>query len=477
MSFDSFGKLPRIVGVGLLALFLLIPLQLIRSVVKERHQRYRGVVQEIARAWSPSQTLAGPVLIVPFSRRVPVRYRLIEAEGTTRSAKSGIRWEMHEERAVLLPDRLMIQGDVTPEERRRGIYTVHVYRAHTVLSGTFEDAAARVEALFPAKDLGEIHWDRATLVMGLKEPRGIVEVKPVRVGGADRTVLPGTGLDGALARGFHCEPGIAAGKRLEFSIDLSFRGSGTLGFLPLGAATEVKLSSPWPSPSFSGETLPERYQTGPQGFTGRWRVSELARSYPQQFLASTDVDLTQISGGVRLFEPVTLYDKVTRAVKYGILFIALTYLTLGLIELTTAARVSALQYLLVGAALALFFLLLIAFAEHLGFGPAYLLASATVVALNTLYCSALLPRRRLALAVGGVLTIIYAVLFTILRAEDYALLAGSLLLAVALAASMYVTRRANEEWTASPPADNRHSSGSEPVPPREPGAPAQGPVI
>ncbi|RLE26561.1 MAG: cell envelope integrity protein CreD, partial [Acidobacteria bacterium] len=153
----------------------------------------------------------------------------------------------------------------------------------------------------------------------------------------------------------------------------------------------------------------------------------------------------EIDAGVRLFEPVALYDLVTRAVKYGLLFITLTFLTLGLIEFVTDSRLSLVQYLLIGVALAMFFLILIALAEHIGFALAYFLASAVVVVINTLYCAAILPRRSLAAAVGAVLTAIYGILYTILRAEDYALLGGTLLLVVALTVTMYFTRGMHKE--------------------------------
>jgi len=190
--------------------------------------------------------------------------------------------------------------------------------------------------------------------------------------------------------------------------------------------------------------LPVQRTVNGDGFEASWSIPLLNRSFPQAFTAGSAVAIDEISSGVRLFEPVALYDLVTRAVKYGLLFIGLTFLTLGLIELVTGARLSLVQFLLIGVALALFFLILVALAEHIGFVVAYLLASATVIALNTLYCAAILRRGATAALVGGILAAIYGVLYTILTAEDYALLGGTALLLVALAVTMALTRRIHE---------------------------------
>jgi inner membrane protein len=227
----------------------------------------------------------------------------------------------------------------------------------------------------------------------------------------------------------------------DFALPLGIRGSGSLRFLPLGATTRAALRSDWPHPSFVGGVLPANREIDTDGFSADWTIPLLNRSFPQDWSEGAPITIDEIEAGVRLFEPVGLYDRVTRAVKYGLLFIVLTFLTLGLIEYVTEARLSLVQFLLIGIALALFFLVLIALAEHIGFGLAYLMASAIIITINTLYSAAILRRRGLALAVGGVLVSIYGVLYLILQAEDYALLGGTLLLLAALTITMYFTRR------------------------------------
>ena len=432
------GRSARLIGVAVLALVLLIPLDMVRSVVRERHRTYRGVVAEIAGAWSGEQRLAGPILVLPYTEKVEVRDEPVTPEGERTSSR---RWETCQRRAVILPEVLSIDGTLTPQPRRRGIYRVQVYTAEIAVTGAFRDLRSAVESLTPAERLEEIDWSRAVVAFGISDPRGIVVVDGFRFNGHTARPWPGTTLEGVVPRGVHIAVGGAISDELEFEMPMAFRGSGSVAFLPLGQTTRVSFRSSWAHPSFIGGLLPAERTIDERGFSAGWTVPLLARSYPQVWQATTPVALDDVEGGVRLFEPVTLYDAVTRAVKYGLLFIALTFLTLGLIEYVTDVRLSLLQFLLIGVALAMFFLILIALAEHVGFTTAYWLASATVVVINTLYCAAILRRWSTSAVVGAVMTATYGVLYLILRAEDFALLGGTLLLVVALAVTMYFTRR------------------------------------
>jgi len=427
----------RLIGVAVLALILLIPLQMVRSVVRERHQTYQGVVQEIAGAWSGDQRVAGPILVIPFTERFAIQDQFITPQG---EKKVTLRWETRQRRAVILPDTLSYDGSLAPEIRRRGIYQVQVYSADLEISAAFRNLGETIEALSSPDQIEEIRWSEAVVGFGLSDPRGIVEVEGFEIDAQMVQVQPGTTLNDLFSRGFHAGVGDNISDSLDIRLPISLRGSGSFRFLPLGATTRASIRSDWPHPSFIGQVLPSTRKITDDGFSAEWTIPLLNRSYPQAWLDCMTVDVTEIEAGVRLFEPVALYDLVTRAVKYGLLFITLTFLTLGLIELVTGSRMSLVQYLLIGVALAMFFLILIALAEHIGFAIAYFLASAVVVVINTLYCVAILPRRSLAAAVGAVLTAIYGVLYTILRAEDYALLGGTLLLVVALTVTMYFTR-------------------------------------
>lgn len=431
----------RLIGVAILALVLLIPLQMVQSVVRERYHTYQQVAAEIAGAWSSDQLLSGPMLVVPFTEKIEVRDSYVDSDGQRKTVQ---RWETCRRRAVILPDQLALNGRLVPETRQRGIYRVQVYTADLMVSAAFRNPRAAVEALSTAERLEEIAWSMAVVGFGLSDPRGIVTAEGFDINGREVAPRPGTTIAELAPRGFHVPVGESASGGLDLQLPLVIRGSGSLRFLPLGETTRASLRSVWPHPSFVGDVLPAERNIDAYGFAAEWTIPLLNRSFPQAFTADAEVAIDEIEAGVRLFEPVALYDLVTRAVKYGLLFVVLTFLTLGLIELVTEARLSLVQFLLIGVALALFFLILVALAEHMGFAVAYLLASSTVVAINTFYCAAILPRRSTAALVGGVLAAIYAVLYTILKAEDFALLGGTLLLVVALSVTMYLTRRIHE---------------------------------
>jgi len=431
----------RLIVVAVLALAMLIPLEMVESVVRERYQTYRSVVADIAGAWSSDQRLAGPMLVVPFEEKIEVRDQFITAEGEKKTTR---RWETCRRRAVILPDVLDLDGTMIPEVRRRGIYEVRVYTADLVVAGSFRGLRAAVESLSSPDRLQDIDWSKAVIAFGLTDPRGIVEIVGFDLNGHAAQPRPGTTLEDLVPRGFHIAVGSTISDDLEFDLPLVIRGSDSLSFLPLGEATGASIRSDWPHPSFSGDVLPANRVINDTGFSAEWTIPLLNRSYPQAWIAGEEIDIAEIEAGVRLFEPVALYDLVTRAVKYGLLFVALTFLTLGLIEFVADVKLSLVQFLLIGVALAIFFLILVALAEHMGFATAYVLASSTVIAINTLYCAAILPRRSISLVVGFVLAAIYGILYTILKAEDFALLGGTVLLVVALTVTMYFTRRIHE---------------------------------
>lgn len=443
---SRFERPVRLIGVGILALVLLIPLNMVRSVVRERFNTYQGVVADISGSWSSDQRVAGPILLIPYQEKVEVRDEFITNQGEKKITQ---RWETRHRRAVILPETLSYDGRLTPEIRRRGIYRVQVYTAELVVSGAFRNLQAAVESLTSAEHLEEIEWSKAVVAFGISDPRGIVEVDGFDFNGHPAQPRPGTTLSDIVPSGFHLTVGHLASDGLEFNMPMVIRGSGGIRFLPLGEITRASFRSEWPHPSFVGDVLPADRVITDEGFTAEWTIPLLNRSFPQVWPAGRTVAIDEIEAGVRLFEPVALYDLVTRAVKYGLLFIALTFLTLGLIESVMDVKLSLVQFLLIGVALAMFFLILVALAEHMGFTTAYILASSTVVVINTLYCAAILPRRAISALVGGVLTAIYGILYTILKAEDFALLGGTLLLVVALTVTMYFTRRIHEPRNVS----------------------------
>jgi inner membrane protein len=239
---------------------------------------------------------------------------------------------------------------------------------------------------------------------------------------------------------------LAAGAGREFALELGLNGSGALRFLPLGRQTDVSLASSWADPRFDGAYLPVEREVGLEGFRAKWGVSYYGRSFPQQWTEGGEGQpsvekIEETAFGVSLMEPVNAYRTVERAIKYGVLFITLVFTTFFLFEAVCGLKLNALNYLLVGAALCLFYLGALALAEFLAFGWAYALAAGLSTGLIALYAWRILRGGRRAWLVGGMLGGVYGYLYFVLQMEDFALLAGTGALFVVLAAVMYATRR------------------------------------
>jgi inner membrane protein len=428
----------KMVVVAVLTLILLIPLTMVGGLVSERQQRHDAVTAEVASSWGSAQTLGGPVLVVPFH---------------TYGEDDKGRLVTYGHRAYFLPESLKVGGRLEPEKRSRGIFEVMLYRADLRLSGAFKRPSFNAWGI-PAKD---VQWDQATLAIGIPDMSGIRQGVDITWAGKVLQLSPGGGVEGLWTSGLQVPiSGLAAapeGQTWDFGFDLVLNGSQELRVLPFGKQTTVSLQSPWASPSFVGKFLPESHRVTPAGFEATWNVPYFGRSYPQQWQGHETEKVAPApvvqgsSFGVGLFLPVDLYQKTERSVKYGVLFILLTFLTFFLYEVFSPFALHPMQYLLVGSALCLFYVLLLSISEHAPFALAYLLASLATIGLITGYAAAILRGRLRALGVGAALTALYSYLYVLLQAEDYALLLGSVGLFLILALVMYVTRRL--DWYAT----------------------------
>jgi inner membrane protein len=428
----------KLVVTGVLILILLIPLGMVRSLVHERERRGNEVAQEIAATWGRSQVLGGPVLTVP--------YRLHSRNENDKV----ITWISS---ARFLPETLKVEGKIVPERRNRGIFEAVVYRADLQWSGTFR----RPDFAGWGIAAGDIVWRDAYLSVGVPDLRGIRSGVGLSWGERSLEFEPGGSEAGLWESGLRAAvPDLQSGREGEihaFSFSLGVNGSRQLQFLPLGRQTTVALTSSWPSPSFGGAFLPEWRRITDLGFSARWKVSWFGRSYPQQWRQDDAEKLlpqgsvTGSAFGVDLFLPADAYQKTERSVKYGVLFLLLTFLTFFLYEVFNPFSLHPMQYLLVGAALCLFYLLLLSISEHVPFGYAYLVAAAATVLLIGGYSVAILRGALRALLMTIVLGILYGYLYVLLKLEDYALLLGSIGLFAILALVMYLTRRI--DWSSA----------------------------
>ncbi len=423
----------RAAVIGVLILLLLVPLAMVGVLVGERETTRMTVEREVAEKWGGQQALVGPILSVPY------RYRTQGPSGEVLT---------HVAFARFLPSVLDIEGEVRPEIRYRGIYEVVLY-----------DVGLKWSGEFTRPDLGrwkipqeDVLWDEAVLVVGIPDLRGIKRAIVANWGEETLSFQPGNGGVSLCASGIHArlprlEPAASSGP-VRFSFELRLNGSRELLFAPLGKETRLKLSSSWPSPSFTGQFLPESREVTADGFSAEWNISYLTRPFPQEWRESEVPSelLGQWMAGVTFFQPVDSYAKTGRTTKYGVLFLFMTFAVYFLFEILGRLRIHPFQYLLVGFALCLFYLLLLSLSEHLGFGKAYLLASAATVGLIAAYSGSVLGSFWRAAAIGAGLSGLYSYLYVLLQLEDYALLLGSLGLFALLAAAMALTRRV--DWYA-----------------------------
>ena len=425
----------KVMFTGILAGVLMIPLLMVSGLVHEREARRDEAVNEVSSRWGNPQTLGGPVLVVPY------RTVYVDVEDNKKIARTIV------ENAYFLPETVEVRGKVAPEKRARGMYEVVLYGIRDLaVSGAFVRPDFR-KLNIPEYD---VLWEQAFVVVGIPDTRGIQQGIRMKWGGRELSFLPGTMGAGMFNSGIHAPVADLRGMgpgRCDYSFTVSLRGSSTLSFLPMGKETTVEIDSAWPHPSFTGAYLPAQRRVGDDGFRARWSISHFGRNFPQEFRQGhmpDDKALERSSFGVRLFLPVDFYQKCERAVKYGFLFVSLTFLAFFLFELFNRLSIHPLQYLMVGFAMCLFYLLFLALSEQIGFLPSYGIASLSVMGLITGYSAKVLGTHRRAGAMFGLLFGLYAVLFVILENEDYALIMGAVILFAILAVVMYLTR--NVDW-------------------------------
>jgi inner membrane protein len=425
--------------VCFLIVLLLIPLLLVNALIWERESRAQEVRGEVGRLWGPEQQVLGPFLVVPYT------VRLETMQGDKRVAV------IQERRAVFAPEALEATGRAESKTLHRSIFEVPVYAARLTLSGQF--AAPSISDV--AADTVNVRWRDAIFVLGLSGVSGLKEAAVLKIGGAaDLPFAPSIGFPGGNLTGIHARLGgtIAPNPKrppqaFAFTVDLVFNGSVSLSIAPVARETRVSLASDWPHPSFFGAFLPDDRQVTASGFTAAWKVPHLARSVPEAWsLSEAGLQRLQpFAFGVRMIAPVDFYSLVTRAVKYGIQFLALAFMAVFCLELMSEQRVHPVQYLFAGIALVFFYVLLLSLAEHLGFLTAYLAASVATGSMLAVYVGAAFRSALKGLVMLAVFAAIYAILYLILQLEDYALLAGAILGFVALTVVMFVTLRV--DWS------------------------------
>lgn len=421
----------KLISIGILILILLIPTSMLTSLVYERQAARDGAISEVSSKWGEEQTIAGPVISVPYIERI-------------RNSNGSIEEELHY--AHFLPDDLNISGNLQPEKRYRGIYIVMLYNSRLHITGNF--SRLNVEELnIPESDY---QFQNAIISLGIPDMKGINENITFRLNDTVYNFNPGLPVHDLFSSGASFKFPISKDSKLHFDFDLNLNGSSSLNFLPFGKETVVSLQSAWGSPSFTGSFLPDKRQITADGFTASWKVLQLNRNYPQQgsgpFISGNTENRSvendsYSSFGVKLLLPVDEYLKTMRSVKYCIMFIIVTFLTFFFVEVLNKRRIHPIQYLLVGFAICLFYVLLLSISEHLQFNLAYLIGCACILTLVTLYVKTIFKNNFLTALFAVLLALLYGFFYSLLQLEDYALLLGSIGLFLILATIMYLTRK------------------------------------
>ena len=434
-QFLTRGALPRLLLLGLLTLLLTIPLTMVNWVLNDRTGRQWEVESLIAEQWGAAQTIAGPVVRVPY----------IEIVTSTRNNETVQQERRH--MLEFLPETLTVDAQLAIEERAKGPYVIPVYGAELAINARLAQPDFAALGIEPSRIL----WNEAVISMAIADPSAL-RGATLRIGDTALEIEPGFAPGVSDVGGFHARlkalgsNGFGAGRDLTLS--LSFNGMTALSVLPLGEQTSVHIAGNWPHPNFAGSFLPVERTVSHTGFDATWEIASLARSLPNtkidgSIVADAMFNYAGDRFGVELATPVDVYAQVDRVLKYGILVIGLTFASIFVIGVLRDVRAHTVQYLLVGGSLVLFYLMLLALAEHMPFVFAYAIASLLDLAAVSLYVGRTVSRGA-GLTVALLLATVRGFMYLLLQEEDFSLLIGSVGLFVALAVVMYATR--NVDW-------------------------------
>ncbi len=444
----------------LIAIFLIvglmIPWALLNVVVTDRSGYRDEALGNISHAWSGPQTIVGPILAIPY--RLP-------------SEDERERYVEREPHIFVMPEELRAELNSTYETRSRGIFDVPVFTASLNANGKFPDLNVQeLEAQY-----GELMLDRMTVLVGVSDTRGIQDGS-LTLAGAPMEWQAGTGFD-MIGEGVQAPVRFAEGTTWDraFQLTLDFRGTERFGIEPVGDETRIAMTSTWPHPSFDGRILPDERTVGRDGFTAAWNTGKLARGYsrvldaygrgavemlPFKVRGSSQAEPSRPRAavspeyregvGFSVFKADDVYRSMSRSLEYGILFIVFTMISVVCIELITGVRFHAVQFGVVGIGLVVFFLALLSLAEHIGFGPGYLIAAALITSMNGVYVAAASRSGRSTAYVAVVLATLYTALYLLLLLDEYALLVGSGLVVILLAGLMYATYRLSNGGAVQP---------------------------
>lgn len=443
----------KIIGMLVLITIMSVAVSYVNSIILERHQRQNEVKVDIARSSAGEQTLVGPVLVIPYVEEF--------TETTTENGIKKTEIKREHRKAVILPEELNVAGGFNNEFKKLGIYKALTYQLGGKITGRFQ---------LPANITLSAHHNNSMLTMqpaflsvGISDPRGITSSPSITWGNKTLQFEQGSQLK-ALGNGIHAPIGLlqhTIDTEIKFDMTLNLRGTEQFNFAPIAGNNEIVLQSSWQHPHFGGSFLPEAssQRINASGFSAKWAVSSLSSNNQAMFMGQLTGEQNQHleSLNIGFVEPINVYSQSDRATKYGLLFIGLTFVGFFIFEVLKNLRIHPAQYTLVGLSMAMFYLLLVSLAEHIGFGFAYLSASAACVLLLGYYLSYVLRSKINGMLFASLLTALYGALYGILASEDNALLMGSLLVFGLLALVMVITRKVDWYQINAKEAPSQHA--------------------
>ncbi|WP_426670527.1 cell envelope integrity protein CreD [Mucilaginibacter sp. McL0603] len=426
----------KLVFIGFLVLILLIPSVLIQNLIQERSTRQDDTEKQVSDQYSGSQLVQGPVLVIPY--KTQVKENVASGKEVTKEVIKNI---------FILPNELNYNANVSPDVLHRGIFEVVVYNSAIKVSGNFTRADLNLLSITPDQLMPE----KARMLFSISDLKGLKTNPQFKVAGQVATAEPAFG-DNVFANGLQVAVNLTGmmDKAIPFDFNLELNGSQELSFLHLGKTTDVTVKGNWGSPSFSGRYLPDIRKIDPKTntFEAKWRMLYYNRPFPQQWaddysLIANSKKTDDATFGVKLRLPVDQYQKTMRSSKYAILIIMLTFISLFLTEMISKQRIHVFNYVLIGAAMIVYYTLLLSFSEQIGFTFAYLIASAATVILVAAFLRSLIKSMRSTGLFAFILSLFYAFIYIIIQLEDLALLVGSVALFLIIATLMYFSRKIN----------------------------------
>ncbi|WP_298285751.1 cell envelope integrity protein CreD [uncultured Lutibacter sp.] len=437
----------RMLMIGFLIIILLIPLTYIESLIRERSERQKSVVNEINQKWGNEVLLYGPILKVPYKTYTE---KLLTNSETQKVTKETIS---HTNYAYFFPEELAIKSEINPEIKKRGIYKTSVYKSDMNISGFFtKPNFTNLEV-----EDKDVLWEKSTIIIKTSNLKGInnqVEISlnsnyyafvPKYEEQIKNNLINNNKTLHKLETSYLQKEDITLNNKQNFSIELTISGSQQFNIIPIGKQTTLNVKSNWKTANFIGEFLPfNSDKITEDGFDAKWKILHINRPFSQEYIKYLP-NLNEFAFGVNFKIPIDEYQKSERSAKYGFLVIALTFLIFFLIQSISKINIHPFQYLMIGLALTMFYTLLISISEHSNFFNAYLIASISVIVLITLYSKSILKTFKFPLFIGVSLVALYSFIFVIIQLESYALLVGSLGLFAILSAIMYASRKI--EWS------------------------------